>query len=157
MNEPILLGPWLRRFLLEHLVSDRNLARNTQRSYRDSMVLLVNFLGAKGKKPLDRLTVDDVSADAVRSFLSHLEGSRKCGISTRNQRLAAIHALARFVAEHSPEHIAWGGEIRSVPFKKTSAPEITYLEKAEMDAILAAPARSCPQGRRLGVSFSRAS
>jgi len=73
---------------------------------------------------------------------------RKCGIATRNQRLAAIHALARFVAENSPEHIAWCGEIRSVPFKKTGAPEITYLEKPEMDAILAEPDRACPQGRR---------
>ena len=36
MTEQPLLGPWMRRFLLEHLVSERNLARNTQRSYRDS-------------------------------------------------------------------------------------------------------------------------
>ena len=35
MNDKILLGPWVRRFLLEHLVAERNLARNTQRSYRD--------------------------------------------------------------------------------------------------------------------------
>jgi site-specific recombinase XerD len=148
MDEPTLLGPWLRRFLLEHLVGDRNLARNTQRSYRDTMVLLVNFLASDKKKPVDRLVVEDVSADAVRSFLLHLEETRKCGITTRNQRLAAIHALARFVAANSPEHIAWCGEIRSLPFKKTSAPEVTYLEKPEMDALLAAPDRTCPQGRR---------
>ena len=24
------LGPWIRRFLLEHVVAERNLARNTQ-------------------------------------------------------------------------------------------------------------------------------
>ena len=35
MTDPALLGPWLRRFLLEHLVGERNLARNTQQSYRD--------------------------------------------------------------------------------------------------------------------------
>ena len=32
MNDLTLLGPWVRRFLLEHLIAERNLARNTQRS-----------------------------------------------------------------------------------------------------------------------------
>ena len=30
------LGPWLRRFFEEYLVTERNLARNTQISYRDT-------------------------------------------------------------------------------------------------------------------------
>ena len=30
MGDQALLGPWIRRFLLEHLVAERNLARNTQ-------------------------------------------------------------------------------------------------------------------------------
>jgi integrase/recombinase XerD len=33
MTKTSLLGPWVRRFLLEYLVSERNLTRNTQRSY----------------------------------------------------------------------------------------------------------------------------
>ena len=37
MTDIALLGPWVRRFLLEHLVGERNLARNTQRSYRDTL------------------------------------------------------------------------------------------------------------------------
>ena len=40
MNDITLLGPWVRRFLLEHLVAERNMARNTQRSYRDALKLL---------------------------------------------------------------------------------------------------------------------
>jgi integrase/recombinase XerD len=104
VSNTILLGPWIRRFLLEHLVSERNLSRNTQRSYRDTFALLVPFVGAKLHKPIDRLSVTDLSADKVRSFLADLEQTRGCGIPTRNQRLAAIHALARFVALHSPEH-----------------------------------------------------
>ena len=34
MNDYTLLGPWVRRFLLEYLVTERNLAYNTQCSYR---------------------------------------------------------------------------------------------------------------------------
>jgi site-specific recombinase XerD len=148
MNNPTLLGPWVRRFLLEHLVAERNLARNTQRSYRDALVLLIPFISGKLKRTVDRLTVADVSADLVRLFLTDLEQSRECTISTRNQRLAAVHALARFVGEHSPEHIDWCGQIRSIPFKKTNKAIVPYLDKPQMDALIASPDRQTAQGRR---------
>jgi hypothetical protein len=47
-----------------------------------------------------------------------------------------------------PEHIEWCGQIQSVPFKRTAKTSITYLEKPEMDALLAAPDRNSGQGRR---------
>src|SRR2546425_8178466 len=97
MTDTSKLGPWVRRFLLEHLVGERNLARNTQRSYRDTLTLLLPFVARKLNRPVDRLQVVDVSADLVRLFLLDLEESRQCGIATRNQRLAAVHAWARFV------------------------------------------------------------
>jgi integrase/recombinase XerD len=148
MNDLTLLGPWVRRFLLEHLVAERNLARNTQCSYRDALTLLIPFVADKLRQSVDRLTVINMSADLVRLFLTDLEQSRECSIATRNQRLAAIHALARFVGEHSPEHIAWCGQIRSIPLKKASKTLIPYLDKPEIDALLAAPDCQTVQGRR---------
>jgi len=148
MSDATSLGVWVRRFLLEHLVGERNLARNTQHSYRDTLVLLLPFVAAKLKKPLDRLTPIDLSADLVRLFLTYVEESRQCSIATRNQRLAAVHALARFVGERSPEHIVWCGQIRAIPFKKTTKLVIPYLDKPEMDTLLAAPDRQTSQGRR---------
>jgi integrase/recombinase XerD len=148
MTNATLLGPWLRRFLLEHLVAERNLARNTQRSYRDTLALLIPFVAHKLGKGVDRLTVTDLSADLVRLFLADLEEARQCAIATRNQRLAAIHALARFVGEHSPEHIAWCAQLRTIPFKKTTSSVIPYLDKLEIDALLAAPNCQTAQGRR---------
>lgn len=148
MSDLTLLGPWVRRFLLEHLVAERNLARNTQHSYRDALIQLIPFVANRLHQSVDRLTVINVSADLVRLFLSDLEQSRKCSIATRNQRLGAIHALARFVGEHSPEHIAWCGQIRSIPFKKATKAVIPYLDKPEIDALLAAPDRQTVQGRR---------
>jgi site-specific recombinase XerD len=62
--------------------------------------------------------------------------------------LAAIHSLAHFIALRSPEYLAWYGELRAIQAKKVPQALVTYLEKDEMDAILAAPDRSCAQGRR---------
>jgi site-specific recombinase XerD len=148
MTDSTLLGPWIRRFLLEHIVAERNLALNTQKSYRDMLLQLLPYAAEKAKKAVDRLTVDDLSAQLVRLFLSHMEQQRNCAISTRNQRLGGIHALARFIAEHSPEHIDWCAQIRLIPFKKTSRTVITYLDKSEMEALLAAPDDLSEQGRR---------
>lgn len=142
------LGPWIRRFLLEHLRRDRNLRENTQRSYRDCLVLLLPFLAAKGGKPVERLTIEHLSADHVRAFLQYLEEERHCAITTRNQRLATIRSLAHFIALHCPEHVSWSAAIQLVPSKKSTQASMPYLEKDEIDAMLAAPDRSTSQGRR---------
>jgi integrase/recombinase XerD len=148
MRDTTLLGPWIRRFLLEHLVSERNLALNTRHSYRDALCLLIPFVSSRLHKPVDRLTVTDVSAQLVRDFLGDIETSRHCSIATRNQRLAAIHALARFVGEHSPEHIEWCAQVRYVPYKKGTHAMIPYLDKQEIDALLDCPDQRTEQGRR---------
>jgi site-specific recombinase XerD len=143
-----LLGPRVRRFLPEHLVGERNLARNTQQSYRDALRLFLPFAARAAGRPIDRLRVEDLTAERVRAFLHQMEEKRGCAAATRNQRLAAIHSLAHFIGLRSPEHVAWCGEVRSVPFKKAARPVVTYLEKDEMDALLAAPDGATPQGRR---------
>ena len=148
MTDHALLGPWVRRFLVEYLVSVRNLARNTQRSYRDTLCLLIPFLARQTGHPVERLTVADISAERVRLFLTELEQERQISVATRNQRLAAIHSLAQFIGLHSPEQVEWCGQIRALPFKKAPRTTITYLEKPEMDALLAAPDCATAQGRR---------
>lgn len=134
-----LLGTWVRRFLLEHLVAERNLSRNTQVSYRDTLTLFIPFVGKQTATAIDRLSVTDITTDQVRAFLTHLEDQRHCGIGTRNQRLAAIRSLAYFIGTHAPEYLAWCTEVRAIPFKKAEKRVIDYLDKPEMDALLHAP------------------
>jgi integrase/recombinase XerD len=148
MSEPSLIGPWVRRFLLEHLVGERNLSPNTQKSYRDMLTQLLPFVTSQSGRSVDRLTVTDVSAKCVRQFLKHIEADRHCGARTRNQRLSAVHALARFIGEHAPEYIEWCGQLRLISFKRTIEPAITCLDRGEMQALLAAPRQSSAQGRR---------
>jgi site-specific recombinase XerD len=142
------LSPWLKRFLLEYLISTRNLSRNTQRSYRDTFRLLLPFIACKAKKSIEKLFIDDITPEVIRDFLLDLENNRHCSGSTRNQRLAAIHALAKFIGSNNPEHVEWCRQIQMVPFKKVGRTLITYLEKPEMDALLNATDRTTDQGKR---------
>jgi len=124
------------------------LTRNTQASYRDTLLLLLPFVSQAQKRPTDRLMIDDLSPSRLRSFLEYLEKERGCSGATRNLRLAAIHSLAKFIGMRSPEHVAWSTEIRAVPFKKTPKSTLTYLDKPEIDALLKAPDLRTPQGSR---------
>lgn len=142
------LGYWVRRFLQEYATSERNLSPNTCASYRDMLVLALPFVAKRKRTTVDKLAVIDLSADAVRDFLKHLERDRKCGTATRNQRLASVRALARFIGAHSPEHVEWCAQIRMVPIKKGIDASVTYLEKSEIDSLLAAPDQSTRQGVR---------
>ena len=126
------LGGWVRRFLIDHLVVERNLSRNTPRSYRDTFRLLIPFATEVHKTTVERLAVAEVSAELVRRFLRHVEEYRRCGVRTRNQRLAAIHAFATFVGERCPELIPWCGEVRAVPFKRYDRPGLCYLDKSDL-------------------------
>jgi integrase/recombinase XerD len=148
MRDNNLIGPWVRRFLLEHLVTERNLARNTQVSYRDTLIILLPFISKAHHKAVDQLTIDDLSSSVVRSFLDYVEKERGCSGATRNLRLATIHSLAKFIGMNNPEHVAWCSTIRAVPFKKTAKSTLTYLDKPEIDAILNAHDLGTPQGRR---------
>ena len=147
MSGPRTLGPWLRRFLAEHIVTERNLARNTQKSYRDTFVLLLPFVGAKARKPVERIAVQDLTAQRVRKFLDHLEDDRGCSVQTRNQRLSAIRAFARFVASRDPGHIEWSGSIRAIASKKAAPKPIGWLAETEMKELLDVPDRRTPRGR----------
>src|SRR5260370_4139566 len=101
MPDLVPLGPWLRRFLCEHIVTERNLARNTRSSYRDTFSLLLPFVSRKLRKPVDRLAVRDLTSRHVLQFLTHIEEDRGCSARTRNQSLAPTPPFAP-----SPPHPA---------------------------------------------------
>lgn len=147
MSELVTLGPWLRRFLVEHIVTERNLARNTRTSYRDTFSLLLPFVSRNLRKPVDRLAVRDLTSVLVLQFLAHIEEDRGCSARTRNQRLAAIRAFARFIGSRDPAHVEWCGHIRAIASKKSTPTSVGWLTRTEMEAMLAGPDRKTRRGR----------
>ena len=148
MTEAHLIGPHVRRFLLEHVVGDRNLSVNTQKSYRDAIRQLLLFMATRKGIDPSRLTVEHLSVEVVRAFLAHLEEQRSNSTATRNQRLASLHSFFRFVGNQAPELVALVTPVLAIPFRRTGTPVMSYLEKTEIDALLAVPKRRYPQGQR---------
>jgi integrase/recombinase XerD len=119
MTDQSALGPWVKRFLLEYLPGERNFTRNTQQSYRDGLRLLIVFAAASLHKKPDQLLVEEICADLLRKFMRHIEEARKCRVSTRNQRLAAIHELV--LSDLSQRNIVWDGPNAPSPFSTQRA------------------------------------
>ena len=147
MNSLTMLAPWLKRFLSEHIISERNLAINTQKSYRDTFVLLLPYLSKQVRKPVERLSIQDMTATRMLEFLHHLEVWRNCSAQTRNQRLAAIRSFARYVSSREPALIEWSVAVRSISIKKVTSEPLPWLTKAEMEALLRVPNLGTAAGR----------
>lgn len=148
MRDSNLLGPWVKRFLADHLVTVRGVARSTQLSYRDTLGRVIRFAADTADKRPDRLTVDDLTRDLLITFLPSTTANKPLGARTINQRLAALHTFARFVSEYGPEYLEWSGRVLSIPFRKFASPQIPYLEKPEMDALLNKADNGTAQGVR---------
>lgn len=142
------LGPFIRRFLLESVIADRNLSRNTQKSYRDAIRLLLRFMAERYGIDPTHLTVEDVNAEVVRNFLTSLEKEHSSSPATVNQRLTAIRSLFRFIGQCTPELVELAVQVEALPMRKTVLPTIQYLDKEEMDAFLATADRRRLQGQR---------
>lgn len=146
MNDRV--GPWVRRFLVEYLIGERNYSPNTQQSRRDTFVLFLPFAAKRCRCALDQLVLSKIHPKLVREFLRNLEHDRRCSPSTINQRLVSLRAWARFVGINSPEHLEWSSRILSVHLKKHAPAPMNYLDKREMKALLAAPDQRDRQGFR---------
>ena len=143
-----LIGPFVRRFLLEHVAADRNLSPHTQKSYRDGLRLLFEFLATQHGTDPTRVTVQQVDVGLVREFLCHLEASRGNSVATRNRRLAALRSLFRFIGRLQPELADHAAQVCAIPDRKAPIPVIPYLSKPEVEGLLAVPDRSTQLGRR---------
>ena len=142
------LAPVLQAFFTDRLIAQRRASPHTVAGYRGTFRLLLGFATANNGKTPSALDIADLDAPLISAFLDHLEHERHCTVRTRNWRLAAIHSLFGYAALHHPEHAATIGRVLAIPAKRHERTLLTWLNEAEVDALLAAPDRGSWAGRR---------
>jgi len=130
------LGNFMKRFFSHYLPVQKGLSANTLAAYRDAIKLLLCYAADTGRKPLDKLVVEDIAEKVVLGFLDYVQEVRSCSARTRNARLAAIQSLFGYIAREQPELLAHCQRIRAIPLKHTEHRTVDYLEENEMQAIL---------------------
>jgi integrase/recombinase XerD len=138
----------VQAFFIDRLMQQRQASPHTVASYRDTFRLLLQYAQQRLGKAPSNLTVPDLDAPLLGSFLNHLERERKNSARSRNVRLAAIHSFFRYVALHAPEHSAVAQRVLAMPSKRHLRCPIAFLTPIEVDALLAAPDLTTWSGRR---------
>ena len=142
------LAPTLQSFFTSYLTGQRAASAHTIRAYRDTMRLLLSYTHDRtGTQPSD-LDISALDAELIAAFLTMLEQRRGNSVRTRNARLAAIHSLYRHAALRHPEHADLIARVLAIPPKNHHQTILSYLDAAEIDALLESPDRSTWTGRR---------
>lgn len=142
------LAPLLEGFFHDRLLRQRQASPHTVASYRDTFRLLLTFANSRvGKAPSD-LLLEDLDAELIAAFLDHLETDRNNSPRTRNQRLAAIRSLFKYVAFQEPAHSALIQRVLAIPAKRCDHKLVSFLTEPEIKALLKAPDRTSWIGRR---------
>lgn len=97
MKEQTDFAKYLAKFLSIHLPHERNFSPNTISSYRDAFVLYLSFMRKEKGKKAENVFLADITRDNVLDYLEWLADTQKSSISTRNNRLAAIHAFVSYL------------------------------------------------------------
>lgn len=142
------VAPILQAFFTDYLRTQLRASENTVATYRHAWRLLLVYAADRtGKRP-SKLGMTDLAATTITAFLTHLEADRGNAVSTRNNRLAAIHSLFDYAALRMPEHAGLIQQVLAIPPKRTNKPGVAFLTSAEIRALLAAPDRTTQIGRR---------
>jgi site-specific recombinase XerD len=144
----------LTHFLGQYLPARRNVSPNTIKAYRDTFSLLLRYCRDRRGIAPERLTLEQIDSSLVLDFLKHLEQERQCKTSTRNYRLAALHAFFRYVQTEEPQRLLQCQHILSIPFKRSAKPVVNYLSPEELKIVLAQPDLNSLEGRRDAVLLS---
>ena len=138
----------LQSFFTDRLFRQRRASPHTIAGYRDSFRLLLQFAKERLGKTPSNLTIDDLNVSFIGNFLDDLETRRKNSARTRNIRLAAIHSFFQYVSFEEPAHALLCQRILAMPTKRHERRPIEFLNREEIDALLAVTDCSTWIGRR---------
>ena len=138
----------LTSYLTMYLPGHAGLSEDTISSYRDTFKLVIKFAEEKQNLRAERIKLSDFNIDFVEAFLLWLEQERGCSISTRNQRLTAIRAFAKYARGKKPEYLYESQKILDFRRKKKPDSLVQHLTPDCVQSIIACPDRSDRYGRR---------
>lgn len=149
---------------LEHLEIERNLSKLTIRNYRHYLERFLGFLTAQTPSPTlkgpsgQAILVSEITPESLRQFRLYLSRFDKDGMSlkrvTQNYHLIAIRSFLKYLTKRGiatvpPEMVELG---------KAESHSIKFLERGDVERLLAMPNISNPEGLRdkaiLEVLFS---
>ncbi len=146
--KPTDFSKYISDFIARYLPGERGASTNTITAYRDTFVLLLDFIEKEKRLKVEKLTLGKIKKETIIEFLDWIQKERKCSDSTRNMRLAAIHSFYRFLQYENLDNLHECQKILSIRSKKTRKESINYLTIEGIKLLLRQPDITTTRGRR---------
>lgn len=155
MTPPVIPFPTLlQHFFQRRMVAERGASAHTIASYRDTFELLLRYLERRTGRAASALSLQDLDAPVILTFLDHLETARSCGPRTRNLRLTAIRSFMRYASVRDPASLPVAQRVLAIVSKRFDRPILGFLSREEVQALLDAPDRTTWSGQRDATLFA---
>lgn len=129
----------VQQFFTEYLVMQRALSSRTIASYRDAIMLFLDFAHKRLGKMPTALDLADIEPDLILAFLDHLEQQRHNSVRSRNLRLTALRAFLKFAARRDISSFHVIQQALGVPMKRFERPMLGFLSREEMLEVIGQP------------------
>lgn len=142
------LAKYIELFFVDYLMNQKSVSTHTVTSYRDTFSLFLAFIQSSSGQTPDNLDIEDIDSEMIVDFLNYLEADRGVKVRSRNQRLAGLRSFYRYLAIKCPQLSLHIQQILAIPQKRFESTQITFLNDAEIDALLNTPDQTTFTGRR---------
>ena len=137
----------LTDFLGRYLPSECGYSANTVKTYSYTFTLFIEYMEKEELVRPENLTLGEITKERIIHFLAWLQKERKCSTSTRNARLGAMHSFFAYLQYRNVEGLAKWQDILSIKCKKSSVPEMAYLQIEALKLLLRQPDLKTSKGR----------
>ncbi len=136
---PVSFAALVQQFFTEYLVNQRALSPRTIASYRDAMLLFLDFARHRLGTMPTAMNLSDIKPDLILAFLDHLEQERQNSVRSRNLRLTALRAFLKFAARRDVSSFFVIEQALGVPMKRFERPMLGFMTREEMLAVIGQP------------------
>ena len=138
----------VEKYFAEYLPLHIGASDNTRKSYRDAFVQLLGYIESELRIKAGKVQIETLTDGVIEGFLLYLEETKGVSVSTRNQRLAAIHSFVRYLQRRELAYFERCSAILAIPFKKAPHPSMAWLSVREIEILLSLPDTRSKKGLR---------
>jgi site-specific recombinase XerD len=139
---------YLESFFTDYLAAEQGVSKHTIRSYRDTFILLIDYMSDIHSIDVNKISMKDFNRDRILMFLNWLQDKRTNSVSTRNQRYAAIRSFCEFLERKDPTRLATWQSIRSIKSRKSPMVTVNHLTVEAIKCLLEQIPTNTNHGRR---------
>ena len=145
----------LEDYFETYLPYSRRLSNNTINSYKQSFLLLFQFMSENKAIQAGNIKFSDLSYETLLEFFGWLETDRQCKATTRNQRLSALSAFSEYAQNRDFDAASvFRSAIVKVPIKRYVSKQRAVFTRDEIKILLSLPDEHYETGLRDKVMLS---